>query len=155
MAFLGVAVVPMKLKRFRETRKFYPCNFCAWYPKLSHVVFNTTSHNIQSHIIHFHKLFPKLSHTFRTLNHTTIPQHSLHHTIKSLISHHIISNTTINGIKYNYTQYSILRLYYICPSASPSPQKQFPFLSFPQTHKLAVFQFHLLSNPYTSLYKPL
>ena len=103
MAFLGVAVVPMKLKRFRETRKFYPCNFCAWYPKLSHVVFNTTSHNIQSHIIHFHKLFPKLSHTFRTLNHTTIPQHSLHHTIKSLISHHIISNTTINGIKYNYT----------------------------------------------------
>lgn len=99
MAFFGIVFAPMKLKRFRETRKFYPCNFFTWYPKLSHVVFNTTSSNIKSHIIHF----PKLSHTFRTLNHTTIPQHSLHHTIKSLISHHIISNTTINGIKYNYT----------------------------------------------------
>ena len=30
MAFFGIAFTPMKLKRFRETRKFYPCNLSVY-----------------------------------------------------------------------------------------------------------------------------
>lgn len=89
IAFCGIAVNPMKWKRFRENRKFHPCNFFAWYPKLSHVVFNTTSHNIQNHIIHFSKLFSKL-----------FLYSPLHHITQYQIQSYIISNTITSSIKY-------------------------------------------------------
>lgn len=74
MAFLGVAVVPMKLKRFRETRKFYPCILSVYQ-----IQYDTFSYHIAL---------------------KAIRKYSLHYLAYHIIQSYIISNTITSSIKY-------------------------------------------------------
>lgn len=74
MAFLGLVFVPMKLKRFRQTRKFYPCNLFVYQ-----IQYDTFSYHIALKAIHLYSLY-----------------HLTYHIIQS----YIISNTITSSIKY-------------------------------------------------------
>lgn len=74
MAFCGIAVNPMKLKRFRETRKFYPCNLSVYQ-----IQYDTFSYHIVL---------------------KAIRKYSLYHLAYHIIQSYIISNTITSSIKY-------------------------------------------------------
>lgn len=74
MAFCGIVFNQMKLKRFRETRKFYPCNLYVY--------------QIQYDTFSYHIVFK------------AIRKYSLYHLAYHIIQSYIISNTITSSIKY-------------------------------------------------------
>ena len=122
MAFLGLVFVPMKLKRFRQTRKFYPCNLSVY--------------QIQYDTFSYHIVFK------------AIRKYSLYHLAYHIIQSYIISNTITSSIKYYVKLFPLLKksyslsYYYLNSNKFPFPtmlhlddsENNLNILSFLQKH---------------------